>query len=208
MQGVVTYAVENKLNLLVDAGSSTNGYSREAMAKGAFQLAGWALVLAFFITPLPLVAKRAPDPTLKALDGQTRKLSALHGQVVVLNFWATWRAPCQEELPRLSQMAAAYAGKPVKFALVSIDESRYRAKIPALLATLHVTLESWAGADTGTLDQFGLGNIVPGTVVLDEQGEIVARVMGEAREDDIRQAVDWLLAGKTGPAPTALTKRY
>jgi hypothetical protein len=43
--------------------------------------------------------------------------------------------------------------------------------------------------------------------VLDEKGEIVTRVMGEAREEDVRNAVDWLLRGKQGTPPPALTKR-
>jgi thiol-disulfide isomerase/thioredoxin len=166
------------------------------------------VVLCCVLAATPLLAKRAPDPSLKTLDGQSRKLSALRGQIVVVNFWATWCGPCQEELPRLSTLAANYAGKPVRFALISIDEPKDRPKIPAVLARLQVSLESLTGADTDTMDSFGLGNIVPGTAILDSQGEIVTRIMGEAREEDIRTAVDWLLAGKQGPPPPPLTKRY
>jgi len=154
------------------------------------------------------VAKRAPDPGFKSLDGRTRKLSALRGEAVVVNFWATWCGPCQVELPRLSKLAESYAGKPVRFVLISIDEPKNRAKIPAVLERLHVSLQSWDDADTDTMERFGLGNIVPGTAILDEQGEVVARIMGEAREEDVRAAVDWLLSGRTGAAPAALTKRY
>ncbi len=156
----------------------------------------------------PLMAKRAPDPGFKTLDGQTRKLSALRGKAVVVNFWATWCGPCQEELPRLTQMAQAYAGKPISFVFISIDAAKDRGKIPSTLARLQVSLDSWVGADTDTLDDFGLGNIVPGTIILDEKGEVVTRIMGEARAEDVRIAVDWLLGGKAGPAPPALTKRY
>jgi hypothetical protein len=92
--------------------------------------------------------------------------------------------------------------------LISIDEPKNRAKIPAVLDRLHVGLESWDEADTDTMDRFGLGNIVPGTAILDQNGEVVARIMGEARDEDVRGAVDWLLAGRSGPAPPALTKRY
>ena len=158
--------------------------------------------------PVPLSAKRAPDPAYKTLDGHTQKLSALRGKVVVVNFWATWCAPCQEELPRLSKLAADYSGKPVSFVLVSIDEPKDRAKIPATLARLHVAQESWVGGNTDVMGGFGLGDIVPGTAILDERGEIVARIMGEAREEDVRTAVDWLLGGKAGPPPQSLTKRY
>jgi thiol-disulfide isomerase/thioredoxin len=127
---------------------------------------------------------------------------------VVVNFWATWCGPCQEELPRLSQIAASYAGKPVSFVFISIDAPKDRAKIPSALARLHLSFDSWVNADTDTLGSFGLGDIVPGTIVLDENGEAVARVMGEAREDDVRKPVDWLLGGKNGEAPIALAKRY
>src|SRR4051794_13787147 len=168
------------------------------------------LTLAFLMacSPALLLGKRVPDPSFKTLDGQSRKLSALRGQVVVANFWATWCGPCQEELPRLSQLAASYAGKPVRFVLISIDEPKNRSKIPAVLERLHVSLESWDDADTDTMDRFGLGNIVPGTVIVDQSGEVIARIMGEARDEDVRGAVDWLLGGKNGPAPAALTKRY
>lgn len=168
-----------------------------------------SLLLLFFVAVVaPVQARRAPDPSLKTLDGQTHKLSALRGKIVVVNFWATWCAPCQEELPRLSQIAASYAGKPVEFVLISIDEPKDRAKIPAALDRLHLPQQSWVGGDTDLMDRFGLGNIVPGTAILDEQGEVIARIMGEAREDDIRHALDWLLSGKTGPPAPVLTKRY
>lgn len=157
---------------------------------------------------VPGVAKSAPDPAYKTLDGRTQKLSALRGQVVVVNFWATWCAPCQEEMPRLAKLAADYAGKPVAFVFISIDERKDVPKIPAALEKLHFTRESWVGGNTDIMAEFGLGDIVPGTAVLDERGQIVARVMGEAREEDVRTPVDWLLTGKVGTAPPAVTKRY
>src|SRR5215472_3310250 len=155
-----------------------------------------------------LYARRAPDPSFKTLDGQARKLSELRGQVVVVNFWATWCGPCQEELPRLAKIAASYEGKPVKFVAISIDDPKDRKKIPGVLERLNVPADSWVGGDTDMMADFGLGNIVPGTAVLDERGQVVARIMGEAPEQDVRTAVDWLLGGKSGPSPAALTKRY
>jgi thiol-disulfide isomerase/thioredoxin len=165
-------------------------------------------LLCLTIFPPSLFAKRVPDPTFKTLDGQSHKLSNLRGQIVIVNFWATWCGPCQEELPRLSQIAASYSGKPVNFVFISIDEPKNRNKIPGTLAKLKIDFATWIGADTDTLDSFGLGNIVPGTLVLDETGAPVARILGEAREDDIRKPVDWLLSGRRGDPPQALTKRY
>jgi len=166
------------------------------------------LLFALCLMAVPAWAKRAPNLDLKDLNGHTQKLSSSRGQIVVLNFWATWCAPCQEELPRLSQLAQSYAGKNVRFVAVSIDEVKDRAKIRPTLEKQNIQLETWVGATTDTMAGFGLGDIVPGTVVLDEQGEIVARIMGEARNEDVRSAVDWLLNGRSGPAPAAMTKRY
>jgi thiol-disulfide isomerase/thioredoxin len=167
-----------------------------------------SLFLLFCLLIAPGYAKRTPALALKDLNGQTQKLSSLRGQVVVLNFWATWCAPCQQELPRLSTLAQSYSGKSVHFVAVSIDEAKDRSKIQPTLEKENVHLDTWIGASTDTLAAFGLGDIVPGTVILDEQGEIIARIMGEAHDEDVRSAVDWLLNGRTGAAPAAMTKRY
>jgi thiol-disulfide isomerase/thioredoxin len=166
------------------------------------------LVFCFAVCSFPSYAKRAPNLDLKDLQGNSQKLASLRGQIVVVNFWATWCGPCQEELPRLSKLAQSYNGKNVRFLAVSIDASKDRAKIQPALEKANVTLETWVGADTDTLGSFGLGDIVPGTAILDERGEIIARIMGEARDEDVRTAVDWLLSDRLGPVPAAVTKRY
>lgn len=153
-------------------------------------------------------AESLPKLSLKDLSGQTQKLSALRGKVVVLNFWATWCEPCQEELPRLSRLSQSYAGKNVQFVAVSIDAARDREKIEPLLRRLNVNLDVWTGADLDTLEKFGLGNVVPGTMVIDETGQIVTRVMGEARDEDVRTPLDWVLQGRVGSAPPPIVKRY
>ncbi|HEX6494888.1 MAG TPA: TlpA disulfide reductase family protein [Acidobacteriaceae bacterium] len=153
-------------------------------------------------------AKRAPNFIAKDLSGQSQKLSSLRGHIVVLSFWATWCGPCQEELPRLSKLSQQYAGKPVQFVAASIDSPKDRTKIQPFLAKNNIALNVWIGPDSGILQDFGLGDIVPGTVVIDENGEIVGRIMGEAQDQDVRSRVDWLLNERQGPAPEPLTKRY
>jgi thiol-disulfide isomerase/thioredoxin len=159
-----------------------------------------------------LASGRAPDLKLKDLQGQTQKLSALRGHIVVVNFWATWCGPCQQELPRLSQLAQDLAGKDVRFIAVSIDDPRDEAKIGPELQRLQIapgpSFAVWIGSSSYTLAAFGLGNMVPGTVIIDPDGKIVARIMGEARDGDVRTAVDWLLDGRKGNPPPALVKRF
>ncbi len=76
------------------------------------------------------VGDRAADFSLKDLSGQTVKLSDLRGKVVLLDFWASWCAPCRKELPALDQMAARYkkAGKDVVILAVNIDKDRAKAR--------------------------------------------------------------------------------
>ena len=175
---------------------------------GAVGLRGLSTVLFLCFALTPARAGKVPNLEAKDLLGAKQNLAALRGKIVVLSFWATWCAPCQEELPRLSQLSLSYTGKDVQFIAVSIDEAKDRPKIQPFLDNHGIAIPVWVGPNADILDRFGLGNIVPGTVVLDQQGQIVGRIMGEAREEDVRSRVDWLLDGRQGPTPEALAKRY
>lgn len=153
-------------------------------------------------------AKRAPNLELKDLSGKTQKVADLRGSIAVINFWATWCGPCREELPLLSRLTKEYSGKKIRFIAVSADDSKKRAAVDQFLTANPLSMEVWLGADLDMLDRAQLGNELPATLILDEQGEIVARVLGEAREQDIRAPLDWLLNGKSGPAPPPVTKHY
>jgi len=68
----------------------------------------------------PLIGTNAPDFTVQDADRKV-SLSELHGQVVVLNFWATWCAPCVEEMPSLVGMSERMKAKGVTVVGISID---------------------------------------------------------------------------------------
>lgn len=153
-------------------------------------------------------AKRAPNLEFKDLTGNTQKTASLRGSIVVLNFWATWCGPCQVELPLLSKLAQEYAGKKIRFVSASADEAKDHSKVEQYVSRQKPAMEIWTGADLDMLERMNLGNVLPATVILDEQGEIIARIQGQAHEEDVRAPIDWLLGGKTGPAPAPVTKRY
>ena len=73
---------------------------------------------------LVVAEKIAAPPALTAqgADGRPVKLADLKGQVVVVNLWATWCAPCVKEMPTLAKLQAAYAGQPVKVMAISLDK--------------------------------------------------------------------------------------
>jgi len=153
-------------------------------------------------------AKRAPNLEFKDLSGTKQKLASARGSIVVLNFWATWCGPCKEELPLLSKLTEEYSAKKVRFISASANEAKDRDKVDLFLSHQKLAMEFWLGADLDMLERMDLGNVLPATVILDEQGEVVARIQGQAREEDIRKPLDWLLGGKTGPSPSAVIKRY
>jgi thiol-disulfide isomerase/thioredoxin len=167
-------------------------------------------VLAAAFPPAAGAAKRAPNLEFKDLAGSTQSLANLRGSITVINFWATWCVPCREELPLLSSLSQRYAATKIRFIAVSADESadtsKGRTKIDAFLKTQNLGMDVWLGADLDTLDRLGLGNELPATAILDDQGVIVARILGEAREPDVTAPLDWLLNGRQGPAPAAVTK--
>src|SRR5262245_54061326 len=72
---------------------------------------------------LPLQAAQLNSPA-PAFPG----LSANRGKVVLINFWASWCGPCQEELPELNRLAAAYKGRKVKVLAINVDENRAAAQ--------------------------------------------------------------------------------
>lgn len=152
--------------------------------------------------------KRAPNLELKDLSGNKQKLDSLRGSISVVSFWATWCAPCRDELPRLSKLTQEYTPNGVRFVAISIDEPKDRAKVAPYVAEQKLAMDIWVGGDTDMMARVGLGDIVPGTIVLDQQGEIIGRIMGEAREEDIRSRIEWLRNGRQGAAPEPLIKRY
>lgn len=153
-------------------------------------------------------ARRAPNLEFKDRNGAAHKLAELRGSIVVLNFWATWCGPCKEELPLLSKLNQKYAVRNVRFFAASANEEKDRAKVDEFLSRNPIAFDVWLGADLDMLDRAGLGNELPATLILDEQGEIIARILGQAREEDLTAPIDWLLGGRAGPQPAASVKHY
>lgn len=167
----------------------------------------FAVVMSAWIAPQGY-AKRAPNLELKDLSGKTTKVADLRGSIAVINFWATWCIPCREELPLLNRLEKDYAGKHVRFIAASADEAKNRPALDRFVSEHQLGMEIWVGADLDMLERAGLGNELPATLIVDDQGQVVARILGEAREEDIRKPLDWLLGDRSGPAPEAVVKHY
>jgi peroxiredoxin len=81
-----------------------------------------ASIVALVVPNLVLAAevgKSAPDFTLKSLDGKNLKLSEMAGNVVLINFWASWCGPCREEMPLLNALHNKY--EPLGFTVLGVN---------------------------------------------------------------------------------------
>jgi thiol-disulfide isomerase/thioredoxin len=171
-----------------------------------------ALRLAAVLAPLAFgpagaadapIATTAPQPlpplAFQTLDGQEATLADFAGKVVVLNLWATWCAPCREEMPGLDRLQARFAGEDVVVLALSVDRAgpeRVKRFLDEVgVQHLHVYRDPKAAA-TRALKVPGL----PATLLVDRRGQEVGRVLGIAEWDGAAAvaAVEQLLAGPAG----------
>ena len=124
------------------------------------------------------VAERrsAPDFTLVDADGRAVQLSALHGKVVVLNFWATWCRPCRAEMPWFVEFQQRYAGQGLTMIGAALDEDGWKSVRP-FLAKLGVNYPIVL-ADQSLVDSIGKLDAVPATLLIDRSGRIAVMHQG------------------------------
>ncbi|MFQ5945074.1 MAG: TlpA family protein disulfide reductase [Anaerolineae bacterium] len=119
--------------------------------------------------PGSLEGRPAPDFTLALFDGREISLSDLRGQVVVVNFWASWCSPCRKEAPLLEEAWRSYGDRGVVFLGVDYVDTESEAR--AYLRQFGITYPN--GPDRGSLigRAFGITG-VPETFFIDPQGKV------------------------------------
>jgi thiol-disulfide isomerase/thioredoxin len=132
-----------------------------------------------------LLNRSLPDP-----DGKPHALSAWKGQVMVVNFWATWCGPCVHEMPQLDALQKTYPS--VRFVGIGIDSAD---NIRAYLGKVQVSYPLLV-MDTGGSDLIRqLGNApggLPFTVILAEDGSISRKILGRIDSSDVAHTLSIL----------------
>lgn len=147
-----------------------------------------------------LIKDRVPAPTVPFFleDGTETDLRAFQGKVLIVNFWATWCAPCIKEMPSLDRLQAAFPGE--DFEVVAVSQDRGGAKVAAPFLRDRLKLENLAVY----LDpKFKLGRAfknrgLPATYAIDRTGNLVGGLFGPAEWDseDAKNLVRHLLDEK------------
>ena len=129
---------------------------------------------------IPKTPTPAPDTPFTDAAGKTVRLSDFKGQVVVMNLWATWCAPCKEEMPTLARLQAAYAVQPVQVVAISVDrDSDLNLAQADIAANPPLKLYRDPGYKVAfTLQPRAQG--FPTTVIYDRRGVERARLSGAA----------------------------
>jgi cytochrome c biogenesis protein CcmG/thiol:disulfide interchange protein DsbE len=143
--------------------------------------------------------KPVADLALPQLDGSLWRLSDHRGQVVLINYWASWCAPCRQETPGLIDLAREYRYKGLSIVGVSMDEggkpavesfmSEFHMPYPVLMPDL-------------TAPPVVAVEALPTTVLVDRDGRVAKSYIGAVREKVFRADVDRLLAEQSAPRTT------
>ncbi|MAF76452.1 MAG: redoxin [Idiomarinaceae bacterium] len=124
------------------------------------------------VTQAATVSVEAPDFTLKSRDGDNLRLSEERGNIVIVNFWASWCGPCREELPEFEALYQNYADMGVTVYAVNVDDQSEKAN--KLLEDISVSFPVLYDPD-GEVSELYDVSAMPTTVMIDRDG--VARLM-------------------------------
>jgi thiol-disulfide isomerase/thioredoxin len=117
---------------------------------------------------------------LPDLQGQQHNLDDYRGQVILVNFWASWCPPCIQEMPALQKLKQELSGQPFEILAINVGEQKYRVwkfvklvnfDLPVLLDTRKDTFNAWGSS------------VLPTSFLLDKQGRVRYRVQGDTEWD-------------------------
>jgi len=129
--------------------------------------------------PMLSLKKRAPAFEVTALDGTRFNLDAMGGRVVLIDFWATWCGPCNEELPHVKKIAKEFAGEPLVIISVSWDSDD--AKWRQFIQQNEMTWVQYRDADHSLSNAFGV-QAIPHYFVIDTDGGLTTEMVGSGSD--------------------------
>lgn len=142
----------------------------------------------------PLIGQPVPDVTLPYLEKDGRlSLRSLEGDIVVVNFWASWCVPCRNEHDDLVTTAEAYADRDVVFVGIVYQDNPDQAI--AFLDELGRGYDHLTDRGSTAAIDFGVFGI-PETFFIDRDGTVAAKITGESNSQVLSGALDQILAGE------------
>lgn len=144
--------------------------------------------LSSFNKKAPLIEFSLPD-----VMGKMHSISEWQGKIRIINFWATWCAPCLEEIPVFIKLQDEYEKQDIQFIGVAIDNQK---AVTKYLNTININYPILIGEDQAISLSYQLGNLikaVPFTLIISAKGDVVHRQLGEISRQKIIEIITPLL---------------
>jgi thiol-disulfide isomerase/thioredoxin len=135
------------------------------------------------------IPETLPDITLADLDGKPTKLASFAGRPLMVNFWATWCAPCRREIPLLNKIRMERKGQNAEIVGIAVD---FREDVLAFVKKVPLNYPLLIGEEDGlaAAEAFGMGMGFPFSVFADSKNRILTIKIGELHEDEANFAFD------------------
>jgi len=140
----------------------------------------------------PETPRDAPNFTLDRLNGDTFALEEYRGQVVVLNFWATWCPPCRKEIPDFVRMQRDLGDEGLQFVGVALERNPDPEAVRDFAEKMNINYPVGLG-DGSIAQKYGGVRGLPMTFVIGPDGTIRGRIPGRTTESRLRPALETLL---------------
>ncbi|HKB84596.1 MAG TPA: TlpA disulfide reductase family protein [Ignavibacteriaceae bacterium] len=134
---------------------------------------------------------KAPDFTLANIKGDNVSLSDYKGKVVIIDFWATWCPPCRKGIPDLISLQDEYKDK-VAVIGISLDRENTKASVPGFADKMGINYPVVYFNDQ-VINDFGGVSAIPTTFIIDQQGNIVKKIVGLYPKSEYEQVVKELV---------------
>jgi peroxiredoxin len=131
----------------------------------------------------------APEFTLPMLNGENLSLADTHGQVRLIDFWATWCAPCREEVPMLNELQASYADRGFRIIAISDEDAD---AIRDFVSDNEVAYTNLVGTEE-IMEAYGVLGL-PAAYLLDAEGRVIESFIGPKPRRVLEEKIEALLA--------------
>lgn len=148
----------------------------------------------------PVIPETLPHFSLADVDGRMRSLHEWAGQPVMVNYWATWCAPCRREIPLLNELRAERQGERLEIVGIAVD---FRDDVLEFAKDTAIDYPLLIGEEDGlaAVTAIGMQPAFPFTVFADSQQRIVALKVGELHRDEAELILDRVTAVDAGQLP-------